>query len=188
MRAWTGIVALCFLGEDRMNVYECLRGRRTVRRFMPAPVPETIVTKILKAARWAPSSRNQQPWHLVVIRNRETLAKIGSIARTGTFIAQAPVAIAVVMDSADSPEMDAGRAFQRFGLAIEFISLHDEFFDRWVTILLKMSEDQENMVTLIQTAFQEYLEETDHFKNPPKDVKKFVTAVTRRFEAGLSVL
>ena len=99
-----------------MDVYGCLRGRRTVRRFKPAAVPETIVTKILEAVRWAPSSRNQQPWHLVVIRNKETLARMGRIAATGTFIKEAPVAIAVVMADADSPELDAGRALQQMEL------------------------------------------------------------------------
>ena len=83
--------------------------------------------------------------------------------------------------------LDAGMAFQRFGLAVEFISSHEEFFDRWAVILSKLSEDENVMVTLIQTAFQEYLEETDHFKNPPKELKPFVEAVTRRFEAGLLV-
>ena len=113
-----------------MDVYECLRGRRTVRRFKPAPVPETIVTKILMAARWAPSSRNRQPWHLVVIRNRETLAEIGRVAGTGKFVAEAPLAIALAMDNADAPELDGGRALQQMeimawseGLGTCFVTL-----------------------------------------------------------------
>ena len=96
-----------------MDVYECLKDRRTVRRFTQVPVPDEILTKILEAARWAPSSRDQQPWHLVVVRDKEMLAKIGRIAGTGSFIAEAPVAIGVVMDNADSPELDAGRALQQ---------------------------------------------------------------------------
>ena len=113
-----------------MDVYECLKGRRTVRRFTQVPVPDEIVTQILKAARWAPSSRNQQPWHLVVVRDREMLAKIGRIAGTGSFVAEAPLAVAVVMDNADSPELDAGRALQQMeimawseGLGTCFVTL-----------------------------------------------------------------
>ena len=116
-----------------MDVFECLSGRRTVRRFKPEPVPEAVVTTILKAARWAPSSRNQQPWHLVVVRNRATLSNMGSIASTGGFIAEAPVAIAVVMDNADSPELDAGRALQQMeivawseGLGTCFVTLTED--------------------------------------------------------------
>ena len=58
-----------------MSVYECLRTRRTVRQFKTAPVSETTLVKILNAARWAPSSRNQQPWHLVVVKNKKTLTQ-----------------------------------------------------------------------------------------------------------------
>ena len=72
-----------------------------------------FLNRILNAARWAPSSRNQQPWHLVVLRNRETLDRIGKVANTGSFIGDAPLAIAIVMERADQPSMDAGRALQQ---------------------------------------------------------------------------
>ena len=113
-----------------MEVYECLQSRRTVRQFKPVPVPETTLATILNAARWAPSSRNEQPWHLVVVRNREKLAQIGQIAGTGSFIAEAPLAIAVVMENAEQPQMDAGRALQQMeimawseGLGTCFVTL-----------------------------------------------------------------
>ena len=96
-----------------MDVYECLRDRRTVRQFKSAPVSEETLTRVLDAARWSPSSRNQQPLHLVVVRNRETLARMGQIAGTGSFIGDAPLAIAMVMADADQPQMDGGRALQQ---------------------------------------------------------------------------
>ena len=77
-----------------MEVSECVRSRLTVRDFKPDPVPDRVVTKLLQAARWAPSSRNRQPWQFVVIQGRETLERIGQIASSGAYIAQAPVAIA----------------------------------------------------------------------------------------------
>ena len=75
-----------------MDVYECIRTRRTVREFKPDPVPEAIVQKILQAGRWAPSSSNTQPWHFVVVSARETIAALGRIATQGPFIGQAPLA------------------------------------------------------------------------------------------------
>lgn len=99
-----------------MEVYDCIRARLTVRRFKPDPVPEEVVMRLLQAARWAPSSRNLQPWHFIVIRDRETLRKIGSIATSGAFIAEAPMAIAIAMENADRPELDAGRALQQMEL------------------------------------------------------------------------
>ena len=99
-----------------MDVYECIRTRRTVREFTPEPVPEAIVHKILQAGRWAPSSSNTQPWHFVVVRDRETIAALGRIATQGVFIGHAPLAIAIVMENAGRPQLDAGRAIQQMEL------------------------------------------------------------------------
>ena len=99
-----------------MEVYDCIRSRLTVRRFKPDPVPDEVVNKILRAAQWAPSSRNLQPWHFIVVRDRETLTTIGRIATSGSFIADSPLAIAIAMDDADRPELDAGRVLQQMEL------------------------------------------------------------------------
>ncbi len=100
-----------------MDVYQCIRSRLTVREFKPDPIPEGVVRRMLQAARWSPSARNRQPWHFIVIRNRDTLAEIGGIASSGGFIGSAPLAVAVVMDRGGRPEFDAGRALQHMELA-----------------------------------------------------------------------
>ena len=100
-----------------MDVYQCIRSRLTVRKFKPDPVPERVVRRMLQAARWAPSARNRQPWNFIVIRNRDTLDQIGSIASSGGFIGGAPMAVAVVMDRGGRPEFDAGRSLQQMELA-----------------------------------------------------------------------
>ena len=76
-------------------------------------MPDRVINKMLRAARWAPSARNRQPWHFVVIRNPEMLTEIGKIASSGSFITEAPLAIGVVMGNANRPELDAGRAIQQ---------------------------------------------------------------------------
>ena len=70
-----------------MSVYENVRERMTIREFRPDPVPEPVVKKLLQAGRWAPSSRNQQPWRFIVIRDRDVLARLGGIATSGPFLA-----------------------------------------------------------------------------------------------------
>jgi len=96
-----------------MDVYDAIRGRVAVKEFKPDPVPEAVLRKILLAARWAPSQRNRQPWHFVVVRDPETIREIGGLASSGEYIAQAPVAIAVVVES-DRPmqRFDAARAIE----------------------------------------------------------------------------
>ena len=100
-----------------MDAYECIRSRREVRDYRPDPVSDDVVRRILQAGRWAPSSRNEQPWHFIVVRDRETLRAIGDIATSGGFIADAPMAIAVAMENAFRRDLDAGRALQQMQLA-----------------------------------------------------------------------
>ena len=137
-----------------MNVYECLRSRRTVRHFSQGEVSERTLNKILNAARWAPSSRNQQPWHLVVVKNRRTLDQIGNIAKTGSFIGDAPLAIAIVMEGADQPGMDAGRALQQMeliawseGLGTCFVTLRAE--ERNAIKKILQIPDQMELITVL---------------------------------------
>ena len=49
-----------------MNLEESILNRRSIRSFLPKPVPREIVTRIIDNARWAPSWGNTQPWEIVV--------------------------------------------------------------------------------------------------------------------------
>ena len=98
--------------REKMDVYECIRSRRTVREFKPAPVPDEIVHKILQAARWAPSSSNSQPWHFIVVENRDTLRQLGALVRTGSYVAQAPLVVVVAIEKTQFAVSDASRAIQ----------------------------------------------------------------------------
>ena len=64
--------------------YEVLRQvieeRRTVRRYTDAPVPEEDVRRILDAARYAPSSGNEQPWKFLVVRDRKRINELRDVA------------------------------------------------------------------------------------------------------------
>ena len=79
---------------------------------MDKPIPDAALLKILEAGRLAPSSKNSQPWHFIVIESKETLTKIASLTPTGPHLTKAPLAIAVVMDGAKLPEVDGTRAIQ----------------------------------------------------------------------------
>lgn len=49
--------------------YGAVESRRTVRDFLPDPVPQEVLDRCLDAARLAPSSSNLQPWEFVIIRD-----------------------------------------------------------------------------------------------------------------------
>ena len=84
-------------GVDFLELNEAIKQRRVVRKFLPDPIPDDALYKIIDSARWAPSPFNTQPWEFIIIRNQETLKKLGQAAPTAQYLADAPMAIAVVI-------------------------------------------------------------------------------------------
>jgi nitroreductase len=78
-----------------MDVFEAIKGRRSVREFESTPVKEKDLEKILDAARWSPSAGHCQPLELVVVRNQAQKERLVRAALGQSFIAEAPVAIVV---------------------------------------------------------------------------------------------
>jgi len=99
-----------------LDTFTCIRTRREIREYLDKPIADESLLKILEAGRLAPSSKNSQPWHFVVIRNRKTLGRIASLTPTGAHIGKAPLAVAVLMDGAKLPEVDGARAIQNMVL------------------------------------------------------------------------
>ena len=95
-----------------MDVFEGIRTLLAVRGYLDRPVPETVIRKILEAGRLTGSAMNLQPWHFIVIQDRETLRRLGALARSWPYIAQAPLAIAVAVDKSGYAVSDASRAIQ----------------------------------------------------------------------------
>ncbi|MQF70000.1 nitroreductase [SAR202 cluster bacterium AD-804-J14_MRT_500m] len=95
-----------------MDVYKAIRSRVAVREFTSDMVPDHVICKIVRAARWAPSQRNRQPWHFIVIKSKDTLEHIGTLAPSGEYIATAPTAIAVIMSNSRMAQFDSARAIE----------------------------------------------------------------------------
>ncbi len=95
-----------------MEVFDTVRTVLAVRAYQDKPVPPDVVRRIVEAARLTASSINGQPWHFVVVEKRDTLRKLGELVRTGPYIAQAPLAVAVVMEKSQYAVSDASRAIQ----------------------------------------------------------------------------
>ncbi|MGD9686097.1 MAG: nitroreductase [Desulfobacter sp.] len=50
-----------------MELKDVIEQRRSVRGYLPKPVPKEILTRILAIATRAPSTKNTQPWHFYVV-------------------------------------------------------------------------------------------------------------------------
>lgn len=64
-----------------MDLMDAIYRRRSVRHFTDQTVTKTAVMELLRAATWAPSAVNQQPWAFVVIRGRQQLAEYSERAK-----------------------------------------------------------------------------------------------------------
>ena len=95
-----------------MEVFEAVRTVLAVRQFQDKPIPEAVIQQIVEAAHLSASSINGQPWHFVVVQDKEMLRQLGTLARTGPYIAQAPLAIVVGMEQSPYAVSDASRAIQ----------------------------------------------------------------------------
>jgi nitroreductase len=70
--------------------------RWSPRAFADREVSNEVLKKVFEAARWAPSSSNEQPWRFIVgVRNSDTYSKIGSslVPFNQAWALQAPVLI-----------------------------------------------------------------------------------------------
>lgn len=73
---------------------EIINTRRSIREYTDENVDDELILKVIKAGMQAPGSRlGAEPWEFVIIKDKNTLAKIGEIKPRVT---NAPVAIVLV--------------------------------------------------------------------------------------------
>lgn len=91
---------------------------RSVRGFSDRPVPDGVLHDVLEAARWTGSAKNGQPWELLVIRDREHLRELSTCGWFAAHVAEAQVAIALLMEGSwEATGYDEGRLAERVLLA-----------------------------------------------------------------------
>ena len=95
-----------------MEAFDAVRTVLAVRQYQDKPVPEPIVHQIVEAGHLTASGANGQPWHFIIVEDKETLRQLGALAQTGHYIAQAPLAIVVGMEHSPFAISDASRAIQ----------------------------------------------------------------------------
>jgi nitroreductase len=102
-----------------MEALDAILSRRSIRRYTDKPVPTETVRKLLEAGMAAPSANNKQPWHFVVITEREILDAIPDFHPYSRMLFEASLAILVCGDS--SLESHPGYMAQDCAAAVENI-------------------------------------------------------------------
>ena len=99
-----------------LDVIECIKQRRSIRSFLPKPVPRELVEKILLSATWAPSAGNWQPWRFIVVMREELRKGLEKAASDQDFIAEAPVVIVVCAEPGRAENTYGNRARELYCL------------------------------------------------------------------------
>lgn len=124
-------------GSEVTAFQKILRGRRSIRRYLPAPVDPEKIRACLEAALLAPSAHNAQPWRFVVVDDPELKDRLTAAAFTGIysgskFAALAPVILVLlarldrVADRLGSKLQGVPFHFLDIGIAGEHIVLQAE--------------------------------------------------------------
>jgi nitroreductase len=138
-----------------MELFEAVKTRRSIRKYQEKPVEEEKLQSVLDAVSQAPSWANMQCWRMVVVKDRDTKAKISDLSYVESFfapkgyktnpsmkaLAEAPVVIVLCADPANSGTLwsqnyylvDCGIAAQNLmlaarglGLGSVFVGVYDE--------------------------------------------------------------
>lgn len=81
-----------------MDAMDAMLSRRSIRAYTSQPVSDDVVKELLEAGMAAPSAGNEQPWHFVVLTDREILDEIPTFHPHSHMLREAPLAILVCSD------------------------------------------------------------------------------------------
>lgn len=81
-----------------MDVEECIKTRRSIRKFLDIEVPKDKIVKILEAGRMAPTAGNLQNHEVIIVTNKNSRRAIAEACLQQYWIANAPVILVVVAE------------------------------------------------------------------------------------------
>ena len=99
-----------------MEFMEVIKKRRSIRRYKPDQVPEEVLNQVLEAAKIAPSAGHRQPWHFIIVKNKDAKKRL----RISSWATEAPI---VVVGCADTQERSEPKCFVDVAIAFEHIVL-----------------------------------------------------------------
>ena len=108
-----------------MDLLTLIKQRRSIRRYLPDPVPPEHVEKMIEAAIWAPSSHNADPCEFIVTTEPRNIGRLAELSHA-QFIGGAPLLITLLVRTdtgSKSPIMDGSAAAMNLSLAAHALGL-----------------------------------------------------------------
>lgn len=88
-----------------MKTLDCIKTRRSIRKFLDKEVEKDKINKLIEAGIQAPSSVDCQPWHFIIIKDKEIKKELANTKEEDNreHILTAPISIVVCVDKEKSP-------------------------------------------------------------------------------------
>jgi len=99
-----------------MEVFEAIKGRRSIRNFEDRPVGKEVLQRLIEAGIWAPSGGNAQTWRFIVITEKDMLKKMKMVSPG---LLGNPPAVIVTCQDRKEAERKGGK------LGVESVSVMD---------------------------------------------------------------
>ena len=96
-----------------MNVSEAIRTKRAIRKFQDKPLPDEVIHAILNAGRRSQSSKNEQTWQFIAIRDKSILKALSECGTWAGHLAGAALGVAILTPDPEGKfqiMFDAGQA------------------------------------------------------------------------------
>ena len=96
-----------------MNVSEAIRTKRAIRKFQDRPLSDDVTHTILNAGRRSQSSKNEQTWQFIAIRDKSILKELSQCGQYAGHLAGAALGVAILTPDPEGKfqiMFDAGQA------------------------------------------------------------------------------
>lgn len=127
--------------EASSEVLKAIFERRSIRHFLDAPIDRKVLLEALKAASWAPSGLNNQPWRFALVWDEQLRDKLAGLTRYAAILRAAPVLVLAFLDQDSS--YDYVKDCQAMGACLQnlLLAVHDQGLGAvWIGEILKNKE------------------------------------------------
>lgn len=143
-----------------MDTLEVLKQRRSVRAYLDKPIPMNILEDIVDCGRLAPSANNVQPWHFIVITDKEGLKFISEKATYGKFIKDAAACVIVYCDKDNKHHLEDGAAAteniilaaKAYGIGACWVAGYERSYEKDINDYLNVPENL-RMISIISMGY-----------------------------------
>jgi nitroreductase len=130
-------------GLMKDEILDIIRKRRTIRRYAEKDIDDAQVDTLLEMAMAAPNRLNRQPWHFVVIRDKDLQRKLAELLGLRPYLENAPVVVAVAARPGLSTtwQMDVSAAVENMMIAATAMGLGTAWVGEPGSVMWTMAEE-----------------------------------------------